>query len=459
MEKQNTVLKFNEMTRKNIPYVFIWIVYYAWIIAFTTWWTASAQTDRIVGPDMRALLHSVTLISSAIFISFYKKEWFVKLARIGAVLTVISMTTFLFVKNPAINLACALISGVSFALVNDSILMPFLFALNNSEKLFAAVASNALIPILTLTQMKLGSNAAVMGVSYVVLVASLVAVLFFREDAVSRFNKPEKTPPSRIYLTVLFSGIFVVLSKGIGKGLMNIADTDGALELWYTAASFAGALVSVLIFKLFDNSLLFSWNFSFACLAVGMMFNAFSDEIPWLGKVFASLLGVGNTVGVICTYYTLGVVAKKYASMRYARRYVILISVCAVIGVVVGRIVNISNSSGMSIGTSIACTAVMVILLVLSPSLAKTFYSDPWVQDAQRSEVDWAERSTFEKYNLTSRELEVCKLLLGGNTLRQIAGELKISYPTVNTYCTSLYRKLNINSRTELLVMFKDYNG
>ena len=30
-------------------------------------------------------------------------------------------------------------------------------------------------------------------------------------------------------------------------------------------------------------------------------------------------------------------------------------------------------------------------------------------------------------------------------------------HPTVNTYCTSIYRKTKINSRTELLQVFKDY--
>jgi DNA-binding CsgD family transcriptional regulator len=64
----------------------------------------------------------------------------------------------------------------------------------------------------------------------------------------------------------------------------------------------------------------------------------------------------------------------------------------------------------------------------------------------------------FKKYRLTKREIEVCKLLLQGYTMRQISGILSLAYPTVNTYCTSVYRKLNINSRTELLLLFKDYN-
>ncbi len=56
-------------------------------------------------------------------------------------------------------------------------------------------------------------------------------------------------------------------------------------------------------------------------------------------------------------------------------------------------------------------------------------------------------------YDLSPREEEVCTLLLSGRTLQQISNELGIAFSTTNTYCKSLYRKLNVNSRTELYVM------
>ena len=80
-----------------------------------------------------------------------------------------------------------------------------------------------------------------------------------------------------------------------------------------------------------------------------------------------------------------------------------------------------------------------------------------WTEDAEKSEVDNEQLFLFKKYKLSKRETDVCKLLLQGYTMRQISGILSLAYPTVNTYCTSMYRKLNINSRTELLLMFKDY--
>jgi DNA-binding CsgD family transcriptional regulator len=60
---------------------------------------------------------------------------------------------------------------------------------------------------------------------------------------------------------------------------------------------------------------------------------------------------------------------------------------------------------------------------------------------------------------MSNREIEVCKLLLQGYTMRQISGILSIAYPTVNTYCTSIYRKTNVNSRTELAQVFKEYTN
>jgi len=60
----------------------------------------------------------------------------------------------------------------------------------------------------------------------------------------------------------------------------------------------------------------------------------------------------------------------------------------------------------------------------------------------------------FEHLGLSPREKEVCARLLIGRTLRQISGDLSIAESTVHGYCGSLYKKLGINSRTELFVRF-----
>jgi DNA-binding CsgD family transcriptional regulator len=55
---------------------------------------------------------------------------------------------------------------------------------------------------------------------------------------------------------------------------------------------------------------------------------------------------------------------------------------------------------------------------------------------------------------LTQREKQVLKLLLDGESLKLIASNLKITFSTVNFHTKNLYRKLNIQSRSELFSLF-----
>lgn len=58
-----------------------------------------------------------------------------------------------------------------------------------------------------------------------------------------------------------------------------------------------------------------------------------------------------------------------------------------------------------------------------------------------------------QKHGLTEREIEVIPLIVEGMGNKQIASRLCISTKTVNNHIYNLYRKLDINSRFELLAM------
>ena len=58
-------------------------------------------------------------------------------------------------------------------------------------------------------------------------------------------------------------------------------------------------------------------------------------------------------------------------------------------------------------------------------------------------------------YNvLTPKETKVFELLLMGLTLRQIAGELKMKYDAVNFHYKNIYKKLEVNSKIELILRY-----
>ena len=88
-------------------------------------------------------------------------------------------------------------------------------------------------------------------------------------------------------------------------------------------------------------------------------------------------------------------------------------------------------------------------------------YSGEWIDDSYREDISQESRleAKLKDYKLTPAEVEVCLLLLEGYTLRQISGMQSKAYSTINTYCTSIYRKLKINSRVELLLLLQEYKS
>ncbi|TAH65004.1 MAG: LuxR family transcriptional regulator, partial [Anaerolineaceae bacterium] len=413
-----------------------------------------------------SLLHSINLLSSAFFVLIIRKEWFVKTARIGAILIIAGMSLFMLINNPSLQLSSLAVFGITLGIVNISILIPFVFIMNNTEKFYSVLVSNTLINLTMLIELwyfgeKIsGDNVYI--ISFFILVISLTATIFFKRKSIMDYTNelkdvPEITP--RIYLTLLNNCAIAILCKGIGKGILNItAQNHGGVHLWYYVGGLIGCVLYFVLNTLYRRAFIWLNNITFSTIAMGLICNAFIDDIPQMIIMFAILLGIGGTIGMINMYYILAVVGKKYNSMRYVKLSIFLIGICGGIsGLLLGNAITSIDTARISIIASLAATAFLLIFLILSPSLVRAQQYNDWVKDTGRTEIDNKQKDIFAGYHLSKREVEVCKLLLEGYTLRQISGVLSIAYSTVNTYCTSAYRKLSINSRAELIILFKDY--
>jgi cytidine deaminase len=87
--------------------------------------------------------------------------------------------------------------------------------------------------------------------------------------------------------------------------------------------------------------------------------------------------------------------------------------------------------------------------------------ADAGIEEAEKKYFDFIRRDLIFKginaenrFNLTTRELEVLSMLLSGRVPKQIAGTLKISYETARFHAKNLYRKLGVQSRAELFDKF-----
>lgn len=465
--ESDNVVNFKMLSRKNAPYIFIWIIYYAWVVVYTTWWTASPLTDNVFGTDIRNMIQAVTLISSAVLVFIIKKDFFVKASRVGAVFIIAGMLVIMTVRNEYAVLVSEASIGIFLGCVNISILIPFVFALNNTEKFYAVVLSNILINVFSFLQNIKGGNiipdTGDMALSFFILVAGLSAVLFFKKDALPA---EDETPgivkvPARIYLTLVLNCIFAILCKGIVKGILNLnaVSMDIPVLKWYYAGGILGCLLYILIYGHSRNSIHMSWNITFGTITMGLLCNGLMLSDYRIEAASSLFIGTGSSIGMINMYYMLGVIGKKYNSIRYVRFSILFIGICGgLAGIIAGNMIYNANAPYISVASSIAGSAVMIVILIISPVLSQTYYKDEWVGDTEKTEIDNEHGAMFKKYGLSRRETEVAKLLLEGYTLRQISVIISISYSTVNTYCTSIYRKLNINSRSELFILFKDYD-
>lgn len=60
---------------------------------------------------------------------------------------------------------------------------------------------------------------------------------------------------------------------------------------------------------------------------------------------------------------------------------------------------------------------------------------------------------------LTPREHDLYLLLLEGFTLKESAKQLSIKYSTANTHMTNVYKKLEVKSRAQLIINYRNVNG
>ena len=66
--------------------------------------------------------------------------------------------------------------------------------------------------------------------------------------------------------------------------------------------------------------------------------------------------------------------------------------------------------------------------------------------------MDLADRAS----SLTDREWDLYLLLIEGFTLKEAANQLGVKYSTANTHMTSIYRKLDVKTKAELIINYRN---
>ena len=255
----------------------------------------------------------------------------------------------------------------------------------------------------------------------------------------------------------------VFLSSLLGLSILFNLDLLSSV-FWSGKAQFVMRLIWQ-IFFIIDSSFLCVFSVFFCSWLI-------ANPLSWVIKLFAILLGVlyalSSVFGEIFSNtlcYTL-----RYLSASLVLFYIVLI-----------MLINFRRIENKRV--KVVCLTLMIIAFSTLPLMASAmvfpflsqltlsilglaffiaflvFLFIAVTTEGKREMTDDAKNEAcIKKYGITSRELEVIKLIKKGQTNKEIASFLNISVNTVNNHIANIFSKTKTRSRIDLLNLLEEAN-
>lgn len=343
----------------------------------------------------------------------------------------------------------------------------FFMVMNNLERLYSVSIGIFLSKIILILKVFFTDNNADIKLISIMLAVGFVPIIictwFYRKATGNEHFKSGKKPHFRDY-TVLILACFVFLFNDfLAPALWRSITVISSLTLnsYYVIGVFLGIVLTLILHLVLHCNICYVLNFSFAILTMGFVIHVFKyNSVGWI-LLQVLLFGISYAMSFISIYYMMGIIAKRLQSVLFFRIGIFSVAIFYILGSCIASLIKDINSRSVLSVISVLSIAVMLVIFSLTPLLTKILYTSEWIDDLYRTDVTHVSRLTAQlmEFKLSPREIEVCVLLLDGYTIRQISAMLNIAYSTVNTYYSSIYRKLGVNSRTELIVMFSEYSS
>ncbi len=459
--KPGAALSPHLIRREALPYFFGWITIFTWLYCYflpngSLLFLGSATLS---GYERTGTY--VWLIVCPLITTFFKGTRYVPLTMFSVIAAMVSfiLMTFFNFSAPA-PLLFGLVIAVAVGHIFASCGYGFFMVLNNAEKFYSMLLGIFLPKLLMLIHPLVAQNLKGISFSTLVLFCCLLSMLicatYFSKEKSLLPNMGNNPIPKQgwslmamVFVILAFSDVIAPLLLFEMKKAVGLA-----LELWYFGGIMVGLCLVLLLQKQLKLNICTMLNLSLALLTIGFVLCAVVERYHTAATIGAVSFGLSYGMGLVNIYYLAGFMAKKFQNITFYRVGIVLSAIYYFYGF--GSMRLLSHALPI---LSILSVCILVVFFMLSPLFVRLLYGGEWIDDSYRQDVTFESRlqMKLKDHKLSPKETEVCELLLRGYTLRQTAAMLEIAYPTANTYCTSLYRKLSINSRTELTLLFKEF--
>lgn len=380
------------------------------------------------------------------------------ISQISACITVCGFVPWFFLPNGQASLLCSVVfmTGVGGCVSSSS--FSYVFMLNNAERFFGSALMILLIESIELCDELISIHPIARKIIALGMIAALCACLLLskkRDYADARENAVGKFDLSIWLVLYIFLSYFAIRITGFYAPAYQ---HPSSMQLWGVLA-----LVLILCCVVLQAALKRSvWTlcnvFFLASIMAHVMWYL---ELPQGAYLFSEV----KEVGFLIALYLVGCVTNKFCDFRIHKRLV-LISIVS-IGVLYAGIDVLHKIMSTQTIAVVTAAFLFVVFLLLSPAFSQLLFFADWSMEfrltcmsapreatAPSGKVERRTRPSLDDTNLSPREKQVVLLLLRGMTLRQVAPELGLTVSTVSTYSKAIYKKLGINSRAELFLLF-----
>lgn len=460
-------LSIKAISKKNIPYFIGWIAVFIWLYSYFLpmggFKFESSLYNDIVGNSW--VYYYVWLISGCMIPILFDGRKFVSRTFYSVIIALICFIVIRFTDKGILSKGIMIVASACIGHIFSSNVYAFFMVLNNSEKFYSMILAVFLPKILmfakpVLNQSQLELNPPSIIILFIIIILAICSYFYkYNTDEMPCSSKIKA--PKKAYSLMPLVFVMLALNDVIAPASLNqiLGISKYQIERYYFLGILVGIITLILLQKRFSINICNMINISFALLAIGFVGNIISLQKSTVGFISAACFGSSYAIGFVNIYYLAGLMVKKFQSVTFYRVGITLSTLYYFAAFIFLKVFK--NSEILAPPTFMAFVSICIVILffILSPFFIKIFYSGEWIDDIYRLDVTKCSRleARLKDYKLTSAEIEVCRLLLDGCTLRQIAGIQSKAYATINTYCTSIYRKMNINSRAELLLILKDY--
>ncbi len=400
------------------------------------------------------IAHAAHMLASLVFMLLWSAK-FKKLVHLSVALMLGGFLPFLFLPMGVPRVCFAVLFYIGLGGAVTSARCAYAFAANNAERLAGALIMFVSVAVMRFAR-SLGAEGVI--VTYILPLALLGALCFcllrFKEADFAVKDAPAEEDRKGLYWAFAFFALYFAFDG------YNAALVDGYLNpdflFFFIGMLLAGLVLFVGIVKLSRNTWGI-WNLFFIASFCMGLFAAFAPQLGTEKPQY--FFGGLSMIGWPLCIYTLGCAQRRFASYKLLKR-------CTLIYVLLSPLITLSSDLVESYAPAALPIAAMLFILffgiaflMLSPFSYKFLFSAAWIDDIHKTDMRLCkekaeEKDRFALYNLTPRQKEIAELLLLAKTGRQIAGELGLSESTVKMHTSELYRRLGINSRTELFRMF-----